>query len=539
MHEKKLLAFLLIAVGVAIGIGVLLRDSRVVRRVRNELIYRLPFRIPGIPSCPDCNIILVSLDTLRADELPCYGYMRDTAPNLCAFAKENILFLNFYSHSSFTLDSHMSIFTGLYPNTHHVLRALSDSLNPEIPTIAEILRNRGYTTIWAGITNDINLPIDRGMASGFSEIHELVPSGQDWQRGYEELLPELSGSRPVFMFLHTYAAHAPYLPGAGPRVYDRSNFPSIPVKEEDYFSHSPSFYQYVIGEFRRRMGLVGNTLESNKRLWELSQRIEDALQAGNLSQAESVMGGLPWYESYDLYIDWYYRHSVDRTNPRMVAYLRSLYDERIRMLDQELKPLFNAIQSPEIRRKTIVMFTADHGEEFMEHGELDHDANIYNTTTHVPFILSIPKIPSGVRRELSQSVDILPTLLDLVGIRRTKPVEGISLRPLLEGGALSLPGQRHLIGQHRGDAIVSIRNDRWKMYKNNTPEARFVELYDLLTDPSERYNVLGKHLDIARQLDTVLTGILDASPKYASVSGEFPVWVDEEKRKHLIEEGYF
>lgn len=533
-----MLMVVLICVGLAIGTGVALRDSRIGRYVRNELVYRLPFRVPGIPPCPDCNIVLVSLDTLRADELPCYGYMRDTAPNLCAFAKEHILFPNFYAQSTFTLDSHISMFTGLYPNTHHVLRALSDSLNPGVPTLAETLRDRGYMTIWAGITNDINLPIDKGMANGFSDIHSLVPSGPDWQRGYEKLLPEFSKSRPVFMFLHTYAVHAPYLPGAGPRMYDRSNFPSIPVKEEDYFAHSPSFYQYAIGEFRRRMR-VGNTPESNQRLWELSQRMEHALQTGDVSQAESVMGGLPWYESYDLYIGWYYRHSIDRTNPRMVSYLRSLYDERLHMLDEELKPLLEFFSKPEMRRKTIVVFTADHGEEFMEHGELDHDRNIYNTTTHVPFILSVPKMPAGVHRELSQSVDILPTLIDLVGIRGKKPVEGISLRPLLEGGALSLSGQRYLIGQHRGDAITSIRNDRWKMYKNNTPDARFVELYDLLTDPSERYNILGKHLDIARQLDAALTGILNASPKYASVSGEFPAWIDEEKRKSLIGEGYF
>src|SRR5262249_39099756 len=134
---------------------------------------------------------------------------------------------------------------------------------------------------------------------------------------------------------------------------------------------------------------------------------------------------------------------------------------------------------------------------------------------------------------------LFPTILDAVGIRWNKPIEGRSLLPVLSGVPDTSVGDRYLVGQHRGTEITSIRNRRWKLYKNNTDTAKYLELYDLLTDPWEQKNILGKHLDIARHLNDELSAILSASPKYASVSGEFPGWIDSEKRQELIDEGYF
>ncbi len=525
-------------VGIAGVIAVMVWAPGIARRARNEIIYRLPFAVPGLPKCPDCNIILVNLDTMRADEMPCYGYSRDTTPNLCAFAKKNILFSRFFTQTSFTLDSHMSIFTGLYPSTHHVIEALKDSLNPDIPTFTNVLKNNGYRAVWAGITDDINLPLDKGLERGFTEFHHIDGTLPDWPAKYKELLPLFRGDKPTFMFLHTYAPHAPYLPGKGPWKFTNTRmFPFIPVTQDEFHVSTIPFYRYVITQFQQRL-IGSDTAESSGRNSRIVSQLGTFVANGDLKQAEELFWTLPLYEQYYLHISWYWA-LVDKGDPEMVTYIKSLYDERLYQVDADMKALLDFVSLPEVKRKTIVIILSDNGEEIMEHGEFEHAWNIYNTAVHAPFIMAVPRVQNGVFHELIQAIDIYPTLLNLVGIRPTAPLEGQSAVPVLEGRGEQQVGQRYLIGEHRGDAIVSIRNNRWKMYKNNSEDRHYVELFDLMKDPLEQNNVLGTHLDIAGKLDDALENILRASPKYASVSGEFPDWLDTEKRKKLINDGYF
>lgn len=486
--------------------------------------------------CPECNILLVNLDTLRAPELPCYGYHRDTAPNLCRYAMSNQLFTNFYTQTSFTLDSHMSIFTGLYPSSHQVLDALKDSLNPAIPTLTKTLKNNGYRTIWAGVTDDVNLPLDRGLGQGFDEFYHLDGATPDWSTKYEKLLPKFLDTTPTFMFIHSYGVHSPYLVGKGPYRFVTRIYPGIPLTQEDFYPHSYEYYEFVIDEFMDRLS-SSVTEESKARNGDIVKRLQLALAANDLKKAQAITWEFPGYENYSLYMTWYYRR-LQYGDPNMLDYIQTLYDERIYQVDQQLAPLFAFLNRPEVKKRTIVLFLSDNGEEFMEHGFLDHGWNIYNTSTHAPFILAVPGIPHRVFHELIQAIDIVPTLLGLVGILPEGPLEGISFHPLLEGKELTYVGDRYLIGQNRGDDIVSIRNNRWKMYKNTKPTP-YVELFDLMKDPLETQNVLGEHPDIARLLDQALTRELKASPKYPAVKGDFPVWLDEEKRNSLKNAGYF
>lgn len=526
------------AAGILAVLGIFYFAPGGIRKIRNEVLTRLPFAIPGMPKCPDCNIILVNLDTMRADELPCYGYIRNTTPNLCAFAKNNILFSRFYTQSSFTLDSHMSIFTGLYPTTHHVLEALKDKLNPDIPTFTSLLKNNGYRTVWAGITDDVNLPLDKGMEQGFSEFHTIDGTLPGWREKYEKLLPLFLDGKPTFMFFHTYAPHSPYLPGEGPwKFTSRRAFPIVPVTQDEFHANTIPFYTYVISEFGRRLTMSA-TPESSERNRRIYNEMRATVAQQDLNKAEELFWTFPLYERYDLYIGWYW-HLIDKGNPEMIAYVKSLYDERLYQIDSDIKALLDFVNRPEVKRKTILIILSDNGEDIMEHGDFDHGWNIYNTSTHTPFIMSAPRVVSGVFNQLIQAIDIYPTLLDLVGVPKISPVEGMSFVPLLSGYGEQFIGERYLIGQHRGDNIVSIRNSRWKLYKNNTPKKHYVELYDLMTDPLEQNNILGKHLETAGRLDRALMRILNESPKYASVSSEFPDWVDDEKRKTLINEGYF
>lgn len=511
---------------------------RIIRKIRNEVVYRLPFSIPGLPVCPDCNIVLVNLDTLRPSNMGCYGYVRDTMPNLCGYAKKNIFFSQFYTQTSFTLDSHMSIFTGLYPTTHHVLEALKDTLNPKIPTFPSVLQAHGYRTIWAGIINDVNLPLNKGLERGFSEIHNLNGTSPDWRDKYKNILPVLNGDKPAFIFFHSYAPHSPYLPGNGPWHFSTRKLSWIPVSDKEYYKNTFGFYTYVLSEYQRRLQ-SSVTKESRERNENIVQRLSTALAAYNIDEVSAIFWSLPEYEQYDLNIGWYWK-KIDPKNPEIISYMKDIYDERIYQIDQDMKDLLDFVSAPDVQRRTIVMVISDNGEDFAEHGYFDHGWNIYNTGTRAPFIIGAPKLKSDVYNELASAIDIYPTLLDLVGIQRKNiPLEGKSLVSIMSGKGEDQVGERYLISQHRGDIITSIRSTRWKMYKNNTVEHKYIELYDLMTDPNEQKNILGEHLDIARHLDDVLTHMLSISPKYASVSGMFPDWLDEEKRQTLTKEGYF
>jgi arylsulfatase A-like enzyme len=488
------------------------------------------------PPCPDCNILLVNIDTLRAPEMPCYGYQRDTTPNLCRYAAGNQRFTNFYTQTPFTLDSHMSIFTGLYPSTHHVIEALKDSLNPKIPILAETLRNNGYQTVWAGITDDINLPLDLGMGRGFDEFYQMDGNDDTWSQQYEKLLPKFLGKTPTFMFLHTYGVHSPYLVGRGPYKFLSQVHPDIPVTKKEFYATSREYYAFVLAEFVDRLR-SSNTPESKERNEAIVKKLREALGRNDLAKAEEITWSFPSYENYSLYMSWYYLQ-IKKQDPQMLDYLKTLYDERIYQVDQQLIPLLTFLNRPEVKKRTIVIFLSDNGEEFMEHGFLDHGWNIYNTATHTPLIFAVPGMQQAVHHELVQAIDIVPTLLDIVGIFPEGPLEGQSLLPLMEGKGLSYVGDRYLIGQYSGSDIVSIRNSRWKMYKNTRPK-EYVELYDLMTDPLEQHNVLGEHLEVARLLDAALTRELGRAPRYEPVSAEFPRWLDENKRNSLRNAGYF
>lgn len=509
----------------------------VIKRVVIDAYYRSPFAIPGIPPCPDCNVILVSLDVLRADDLPCYGYFRNTAPNLCAFAKKNSYFTQFYSVSSYTLDDHMSMFTGLYPSTHHVVAPYRDTLNPSIPTLAESMQRQGYRTLYLGLTDDPNLPLDKGVGRGFTEIHPLGRNDPSLPTQLQTILPTLRDGKPTFLFVHSYGLHSPYLPGPGPRRYASNEFPTIPVTLQEFTVNTIPFYSSVVVDFRRRL-TASDTPGSITRNTAIVTALSSAIAANDLIKARAIfMGSLYWPEQLDAYNEWYWNH-IDPYNDAMVAYLRGLYDERIHSLDEELGPLLNFVDRPEIKRKTIVIITSDHGEEFMEHGSFRHDNNLYNTSTYVPFIIMVPKIQHVIQNTLAQVVDIYPTILDLVGLHESARFDGRSLLPVLLG-TNDTRRQQYAVSEYQGTVIQSIQDGHWKLYIHNDENGIWMELYDLVSDPGEKRNVLAAYPAIRQRLVHALENILRNSPKYDSVIGGFPDWIDKEKRQELIQTGYF
>ncbi len=294
------------------------------------------------------NVVLVTVDTLRADRLGAYGNASGLTPNLDRLARSGVVFENASAAAPLTLPSHASILTGTYPLRHGVRDNGGYHLAPESVTLAETLAARSYRTgaFVGAFVLDSRWGLDQGFERYFDdfdfESFDDVSLGSVSRRGDEvvsEALAWMGGAKagPFFAWLHLYDPHAPYEP------------------PEPYRSRRA-------GE---RYGLYD----------------------GEVVYVDELIGRL---------LDWLSRESLDEA--------------------------------------TVVVVMADHGEALEDHGELDHGFFIYDATMKVPFIIRAPALPKGVRvRAQVRSIDLMPTVLDLVGLPPEPSVQGTSLLPLALG----------------------------------------------------------------------------------------------------------
>lgn len=485
------------------------------------------------PVCKNCNVILISVDTLRADELPCYGYSRNTAPNLCAFADKNLTFTNFFSHTPNTLSSHFSIFTSLYPRSHGMQVIYRDILNPKIPTMTELFRARGYRTVFIGPVDDPMLPLTKGLERGFTDIYE----GDDnsWDTHYDVLLKNAAAKKPTFMFLHTYAVHAPYLFNKNEkRLFTTQQYPDVPVTFTEFYMFTEKFRSFIRNDLAVRLK-EPNALEDYPELVVMFDKFSGAK---TLKEAENVFNSFSVIEKNSYYNNYYFS-LISHRDVQFASYLQALYDERIFLFDQNLRKLFTFLETNHLLDNTIVTITSDHGEEFNEHGNMLH-LDLYNTTTHVPFIMAIPGMGKRVINDLLQSIDIMPTLLSLTGIAKPARFEGIDVSDRLYDIPFA-SRNRYLVGDFDNQDgqyyWKSIRDSRWKLYMFKKDNTMRKELYDLLRDPKEMQNIASSQAGVVDRLSKALTAIEQSSPGIPK--SPFPSWIDPVKRKKLIETGYF
>lgn len=430
------------------------------------------------PPCPNCNVILVSLDTLSALHLPCYGYSLNTAPNLCHFAEENVFFLNSYSQSPNTLNSHFSLFTSLYPHTHHMTEIYGAPLNKNIPTLAEMFKNNGYQTSYNGPINDPYLPLDRGIARGFNTIYENTQP-EDWQQSFDELKKNTESGKPSFLFLHTYAVHDSFL-------LEDSSSP---------FTHqySKDFLNFVITDYQENGFWHENfkSLHNDIDIDQVYQIMTQLIQTTDQLKAKKIFFSLP-QKVIDLFYAYWDFKNFDKNNQQQVTYYRNLYDKQIEILDKKLNLLFDLLNDPQFSSNTILIITSDHGEEFMEHGQILHGHNLYRTSTQVPLIIHVPNVKPISIDYLVQSVDIYPTLLHLTGISPQTSFEGTDLSGLINGNKTTKSNT--ILSEWRGQ-IAKQKGD-WRLYENQD----VYELYNLKNDPQETNNLSSQYPEIIKQL---------------------------------------
>jgi arylsulfatase A-like enzyme len=350
--------------------------------------------LADLPSAPAqaANVILITLDTVRARNMSLYGYVRATTPKLEQFANTGIVFERALATASWTLPSHASMLTGRWP--HEMSANLTSPLDGTQPTLAEYLRARGYSTagfvanmrycgyesgLDRGFLHYEDYPLSLGAIASSSSLvqtitnnfrlRRLIENDQHLNRknaeqinsDFLQWLPH-NGKRPFFAFLNYFDAHEPYLP---PPPFDR-NF----------------------GPGRKN----GRYSPLHRWLWE------PAVNYQNMTQ-ENI------------------QEEIDA------------YDGALAYLDHHLSLLFAELEKRELLTNTLVIITADHGEEFGEHGLFEHGYSLYLPSVHVPLILSFPgHLPAGNRVGSPASLRDLPsTILDLLDFEGDSPFPGKSL----------------------------------------------------------------------------------------------------------------
>lgn len=407
------------------------------------------------------NLILISFDGLQAKHLHNYGYPVNTTPNLDSFINKSTLFSNTISPSSWTVPTHMSIFTSMYPSEHKVVNKFSDYnmktkngiianlklLSPKAVTLAEILKQNGYVT--GGFTGDAGVGAQFGFNQGFDTYYDTETFG-----GFDGSVPRAiewliqNKNKPFFLFLHGYDVHGQHEPSGG---FD---------------------YRYVKQPYN---GIyTGSKVEQGKLR-------EESLANGDLSLSDED-----------------------------IAFWRAIYDEKINRIDLEFKNFIDQVNEMNLSDNTIIIVMSDHGTEFFEHKRIDHGATLYSELVNVLFAIHQPGQKEGKKTtQLVSTLDILPTVLDLLGINNPVPkqIKGTDLVPVLSGKNVA-----HNVFSETDYRLYTFKRslqtpDGWKLIL--TLENGEKQLYNLNEDPNELTNLISTIPQKGYELEQVLRYHID------------------------------
>jgi len=391
----------------------------------------------GLVACGEVdrpNVLLISLDTLRADHLSSYGYERDTTPFMDQVAADGVRFHWAFVNTLATTNSHTTILSSQFQESHGVMyggkgSSENNRLPDDLPLVQESFQDAGYRTL--AVTDGGNFAVRHGFDRGFDEFHGTVVRGvRDGMKMFLDMLDRnLPSDQPLFLLFHTYEIHAPYAP---PAPYDTQ------------FS----------------TGAESSFVPTARNL----RRVQDTASR-DLSAAD-------------------FEHMV------------SLYDGGIRMTDDTLRELFRELEERGFfDHDYLVVITADHGEEFGEHGGVLHRGLLYDELIRVPLIMRGLRLPDGaVRDDIISSVDIAPTMLAYAGLPIPESMQG---QDLFSQRRRSPHGE--MIFAQLRTRRYALRTREWKFIESGA-----VELYDLVADPGETNNVAVDHLDKVEEFRSLI-----------------------------------
>lgn len=468
------------------------------------------------PVCRGCNVMVISLDQVRAKSLPCFGYAENTAPNLCGFAGKSSVFLNAYTTASRTMPAHFSMMTSLYPSAHGMNLPYADELSKDIPTLTELLKKEGYGTYFLGPTADPHLPIHGGLGRDFDRVFE-ADDPDLWMRTMDAIAT-ISGksARPSFFFMHTYDAHEPYIPDD---------------QELNLFYRGPERTRLTYEELCRFTYEKLQTLRGNQ--------VEIFLKEGQTYcllleeyQTQHVGNAKDFDDSYTVFNDAYWRQFDDLPVSQRAAYAHALYIAQIHALDKKLGTFFDYLEKKGFMKNTVVVIVGDQGDEFWEHGSYSHGWSLYTEVLRVPFIVYRPGQPATKSDTLVSVVDIVPTLFGVLGKSPNILTAGLDV--------FSRTAHDMVVAEHVSDGGVGLRTDRYTLIRRITDGSFQTELFDARKDPDEKENIFSGNEKIAESLFDRYTRLRSGFPDRAGGSPDaLPTWLKGKDRENLIQSGYF
>lgn len=465
--------------------------------VFKDKIYRLKGN-DGSYYCKNCNVILISMTNLRYDHASFDGYNRRTTTNLDVLAKESLVFDNAFSHASWTLPESISIYTGLYPYQHGVMgRRDGSKLSKNTPTLIDFFNNNGYKT--AAFTGGFDYNPEFGATSRFQTYQEcasgqndsyprqpgprLGTAGSDLYGELKCTVPKAidwlkqNSATKFFLQVQGFDAHCPFNPSAK-NIYD------------------PNYKGQI---------------DFTNCFWTFDKTNPKLVNGELLYPVQTSVNGV----SKEILL-----------NDSDIKHLVSLYDASVASADGYIGELLDEVKSLGLTDKTIIIFTSEHGDMLGKYGRFMRGGpakgTFYDDVLHIPLLIKLPNIFGKRIDGLTAQIDLMPTILDLLGIRNTAKVEGKSLRPLIFNntkinnyvfaGSTFNPSAENidLSGKSSVDAI---RSGDWKLiretiFDDTSPDlTRPVvrkELYELKSDSQELNNVAGSNQTILKYMEDKL-----------------------------------
>jgi arylsulfatase A-like enzyme len=435
------------------------------------------------------NVLLIVLDTLGAAYLGAYAGAPGTSPHIDDFLEESFTFRRAYAQYGNTLVSHASLFSALHPIRHRVYpglrgRPLAESL------VARIAR-AGYRTV--AFTEGAFVSANFGFSVGFDAYDDgsigltkqMAGGSARTFRRASRWLAEYGAQQRFFLFVHTYEVHSPYLPR---------------------------------DEASRRFAASLATVDERLTRPEIQAQV--LLRHNDLRQPIPDRG---------------------------LAWLAALHAGEVHYVDRIVGAFLEQLEDLGLARDTLVILTADHGDQFGEHGKVGHGESLHNRVLHVPLAFRWPgRVVRGESVAPVQLVDVMPTILDLAGIGASAHLDGRSLAATLRGGSApqrpAYSEQRSARGeclqlalpQHCRLDRFAVQTERFKLVTSKRPA--WTRLYDLERDPLETRDVAASHPDeVARHLE-----LLDAHRTRAAADPAEPegIPVDPDTLRRLHELGY-
>lgn len=450
----------------------------------SETVALTPDNLQDNDSTNSFNIVLITIDTLRADHLSCYGYERKTSPNIDKIAQNGFMFKNAMAPSSWTAPSVASLCTSLYPISHGMVHGIADTINNQeilsdnITTLAELVKARGYRTF--GVVSNSHLDKKFGFGKGFdffkclpflpaSFVHETIDS---WAETIKK-------SDKYFLWVHYFDPHWPYWP---------------------YQPREPWLDKYLA---------------------EMQDRDIDYKR----SLIKKILSGK--------------HHAVapllTQNHPRALFLLKALYDSEINHVDSYVGTL---IEQFNLNTNTLIIITSDHGDEFLEHGSIGHGGNLYRETIHIPLIIKLPERTDGtIIEKLVNLVDIMPSIAFLLDSPSEEQTVGRSLFQRNTTQTVSPTDKQSQFSFAELDlrnSLKTIITPEWKYIYDYHNKAE--QLYSLTTDPFEQKDLSKKNSTVTRKLREQLFNWASHSIKYPPTLQ--PSQLSPAEKEKLEELGY-